>query len=338
MNLYGLTLERLEDYFLKIGEKKFKATQVYEWLFQKRVKTIDDFSNIKIEIREQLKKDFILDLPIICKRQIDVDTEKYLFSLHDEELVEAVLMRHDYGNSLCVSSQVGCNMGCRFCESGRLKKIRNLEVYEMVGQIIAIEDLIQERISSVVVMGIGEPFDNYLNVMDFVKIINHPKGIAIGARHITISTCGIIPKIKEFSNFPFQVNLAISLHAPTNEIRNKIMPINKAYPLEELIPAIKEYINKTNRRVTMEYILLKDINDSFSDAVKLASLIRGMNVYVNLIPYNETSHIEFKKSDKSRIDLFYQTLQEEKINVTVRREFGSKISAACGQLRSQDNS
>lgn len=336
MNLYGLTLERLEDYFLKNEEKKFKATQVFEWLYQKRVKNINDFSNIKVAIREQLKKDFILDLPIIRKRQIDSDTEKYLFSLQDNELVEAVLMRHDYGNSLCVSSQVGCNMGCRFCESGRLKKVRNLEAYEMVGQILAIEDLIQERISSVVVMGIGEPFDNYDNVIDFVKIINHPKGIAIGARHITISTCGIIPKIKEFSKLPLQVNLAISLHAPTNEIRNKIMPINKAYPLEELITAIKEYINKTNRRVTMEYILLKDVNDSFSDAIKLASLIRGMNVYVNLIPYNETSHIEFKKSDKSRIDLFYQTLQQEKINVTVRREFGSKISAACGQLRSKE--
>ena len=336
MNLYQMTLENLEKYFESIGEKKFKAVQVFEWLYQKREENIANFSNIKKEIRDKLQQDFKTDLPKIIKRETDVDVDKFLFLLHDGEKIEAVLMRHDYGLSVCVSSQVGCNMGCKFCESGRLKKIRNLSTDEMVGQILVIEKVMKERIRSVVIMGIGEPLDNYENVLDFIKIINHPKGIAIGARHITLSTCGIIPKIQLLSELPLQINLAISLHAPNDELRNKLMPINKAYPLPKLIEAVKEYSKKTNRRVTIEYILLKNVNDSVFHAYELAGLLRGMNVYVNLIPYNETKPIEFKKSEKKNIDLFYQTLKEEKINVTVRREFGSKISAACGQLRSKE--
>ena len=336
MNLYGLTKEELEQYFVSIGEKKFKATQVFEWLYQKRVTTIEEFSNIKKEVREQLQKDFSLELPKVIKREIDTDVEKYLFELSDNERIEAVLMRHNYGLSVCVSSQVGCNMGCKFCESGRLKKVRNLEAHEMVGQMLVIESLIKERISSVVIMGIGEPLDNYENVIRFIKIINDAKGIQIGARHITLSTCGLIPKIKELSELDIQINLAISLHAPNDHLRSEIMPINKAYPLQKLIEAIKEYIKKTNRRVTMEYILLKGVNDQKKHAKELANLLRGMNVYVNLIPYNETNHIEFQKSDKETIDAFYRELQKEKIQVTVRREFGSSISAACGQLRSKE--
>ena len=336
MYLYGLTKEELEQYFVSIGEKKFKATQVFEWLYQKRVTTIEEFSNIKKEVREQLQKDFSLELPKVIKREIDTDVEKYLFELSDNERIEAVLMRHNYGLSVCVSSQVGCNMGCKFCESGRLKKVRNLEAHEMVGQILVIESLIKERISSVVIMGIGEPLDNYENVIRFIKIINDAKGIQIGARHITLSTCGLIPKIKELSELDIQINLAISLHAPNDNLRSEIMPINKAYPLQDLMEAIKEYIKKTNRRVTMEYILLKGVNDQKKHAKELANLLRGMNVYVNLIPYNETNHIEFQKSDKETIDAFYRELQKEKIQVTVRREFGSSISAACGQLRSKE--
>ena len=336
MNLYGLTRQELEQYFVSIGEKKFKATQVFEWLYQKRVTTIEEFSNIKKEVREQLQKDFSLELPKVIKREIDIDVEKYLFELSDNERIEAVLMRHNYGLSVCVSSQVGCNMGCKFCESGRLKKVRNLEAHEMVGQILVIESLIKERISSVVIMGIGEPLDNYENVIRFIKIINDAKGIQIGARHITLSTCGLIPKIKELSELDIQINLAISLHAPNDHLRSEIMPINKAYPLQELMETIKEYIKKTNRRVTMEYILLKGVNDQKKHAKELANLLRGMNVYVNLIPYNETNHIEFQKSDKETIDAFYRELQKEKIQVTVRREFGSSISAACGQLRSKE--
>lgn len=336
MNLYGLTKEELEQYFVSIGEKKFKATQVFEWLYQKRVTTIEEFSNIKKEVREQLQKDFSLELPKVIKREIDIDVEKYLYELSDNERIEAVLMRHNYGLSVCVSSQVGCNMGCKFCESGRLKKVRNLEAHEMVGQILVIESLIKERISSVVIMGIGEPLDNYENVIRFIKIINDAKGIQIGARHITLSTCGLIPKIKELSELDIQINLAISLHAPNDHLRSEIMPINKAYPLQELMETIKEYIKKTNRRVTMEYILLKGVNDQKKHAKELANLLRGMNVYVNLIPYNETNHIEFQKSAKETIDAFYRELQKEKIQVTVRREFGSSISAACGQLRSKE--
>ena len=332
-NIYDYTLEELEEYFLSINEKKFKAIQIYEWLYKKRLDSFDLMSNIKIDMREKLKNEFNLnDINIIAKKE-GKDVVKFLFELSDSNKVEAVLMLHDYGNSLCVSTQVGCNMGCKFCESGRLKKVRNLETHEMVLQILKIEKELNIRISHVVLMGIGEPFDNYDNVIRFIKIINSGKGIDIGARHITVSTCGIIPKIKEFIKDGNQVNLAISLHAPNNEIRNKIMNINKAYKIEELIATLKEYINITNRRVTFEYIMLDNVNDSIECAKELSSLLKGMNCYVNLIPYNETSHIEFKKSSKENIMKFYDTLKKNNINVTIRREFGGNVDAACGQLR-----
>ena len=234
-NLLSLDIKNLEDYFLSIGEKKFKAIQVFEWLYIHRERNIDNFTNLKKELRDKLKEDFNVDFIKVKKCEKGEDVRKYLFELVDGNYVEAVLMEHDYGISVCVSSQVGCNMGCKFCESGRLKKVRNLETYEMVEQIILIEEDINKRIDSVVVMGIGEPFDNYDNVINFVRIINHSKGLGIGARHITISTCGLVPKIKEFSNLDLQVNLALSLHAPNNEIRNKIMPVNKSYNIELLL-------------------------------------------------------------------------------------------------------
>ena len=336
MNIYGQTVEDLEKYFENMGEKKFKAIQVYVWLYKKRVISFDDMSNVKKSVIEKLKDDFTLSLPKIIKREDGKDVHKYLFRLTDGNLVEAVLMVHDYGNSLCVSSQVGCNMGCAFCESGRLKKKRDLGTDEMVGQILAVQDDLNLRISHVVLMGIGEPFDNYDNVMKFVKIINCPKGIDIGARHITISTCGIVPKIKEFADEGLQVNLAISLHAPNDVLRTRLMKINKVYKLHEVIEAVKYYINKTNRRVTFEYIMLKDVNDNEKCALELASLIKGLNAYVNLIPYNETSHIEFKKTNNEKVMKFYDILKRNKINVTVRREFGSEVSAACGQLRANE--
>jgi len=335
MNLYDLTIEELEKYFIDKNDKKFRATQVYEWLYLKRISDIKEMTNLKKETLEMLAQDFSLNTIKIIEKQEDVDVKKYLFRLQDGEVVEAVLMKHLYGNSVCVSSQVGCNMGCKFCESGRRKKVRNLQTHEMVEQILAIEREEKTRISHVVIMGIGEPFDNYENVVKFIEIINYPKGLAIGSRHITVSTCGIIPKIQEFTNLPYQVNLAISLHAPTNEIRDKIMPINKVYKLEDLIKILKEYIAKTNRRVTFEYILLKGINDSKENANSLSDLLRGMNCYVNLIPYNETSHIDFKRSETDTIHEFFDTLKKRGINVTIRREYGGKISAACGQLRSK---
>ncbi|HIS17639.1 MAG TPA: 23S rRNA (adenine(2503)-C(2))-methyltransferase RlmN, partial [Candidatus Coprovivens excrementavium] len=293
-------------------------------------------TNIKKDLQEKLDQDFSFRMIKIQKKQEDKDTKKYLFKLFDDNYVEAVLMQHDYGLSVCVSSEVGCNMGCAFCESGRLKKVRNLGSYEMVQQIMLIEEDIKKRISSVVIMGIGEPLDNYDNVMDFIKIINDPKGLAIGARHITLSTCGIIPKMKELMKENLQINLAVSLHAPNTQLRDKLMPINKAYKLNDLMDTIKKYIYETNRRVTIEYIMLNDVNDNETQALELASLLKGMNVYVNLIPYNETNHIEFKRANKEKILKFYDILKKKGINVTIRREFGSNIDAACGQLRSKE--
>ena len=292
--------------------------------------------NLSSELISKLKDNFNFDYIEIVTAQKSDSTNKYLFKLNDGNFIEAVLMKHDYGLSVCVSSQVGCNMGCAFCESGRLKKVRNLESFEIIEQILLISEDINERISSIVIMGIGEPFDNYDNIINFIKIVNNPFGLAIGARHITVSTCGIIPKIKEFMNLDLQVNLAISLHAPTNVLRSKIMPINNAYPLDDLVNTLKEYISKTNRRVTIEYVMLNNVNDSIKDAEELSKLLKGMNVYVNLIPYNETSHIDFKKSSKDTILKFYDSLKKNKINVTIRREFGGNIDAACGQLRAKE--
>ena len=334
-NIYGYSIEDLEKYFESIGEKKFKATQVFEWLYKKRVTSFDDMTNIKKDVITKLKADFSINQLHIIDKKSDVDVHKYLFELNDSEKIEAVLMNHDYGNSLCVSSQVGCNMSCAFCESGRLKKVRNLETYEMVLQILMVEKDLNIRISHIVLMGIGEPLDNYDNVVKFIDIVNSPKGIDIGSRHITVSTCGVVPKIREFMNLGKQVNLAISLHAPNNELRSKLMKINNVYPIEEVIKVVKEYIAKTNRRVTFEYIMLKDINDKEVHALELAKLLKGINCYVNLIPYNETSHIEFKKTDNSQIMRFYDILKKNNIGVTVRREFGSKVKAACGQLRAE---
>ena len=333
-NIYGLTLNELEQEIIDLGEKKFKALQIYDWLYKKRVSSFDEMTNLKKELIEKLKNKYSLEPLEIIDKLEDTLVSKYLFKLKDNNKIEAVLMRHDYGNSLCVSTEVGCNMGCAFCESGRLKKVRALETDEMVKQILFIEADLNIRITHVVLMGIGEPFDNYDNVMKFIKIINEPKGIELGARHITISTCGIIPKIRKFMEENLQVNLAISLHAPNNNLRNRIMPINKAYPLEDLIEILKEYIDKTHRRLTFEYIMLNNVNDTKECALELVNLLKGINCYVNLIPYNETSHIEFKRSTNDRVMNFYDILKKNGIAVTVRREFGSKVMAACGQLRS----
>ena len=335
-NIYNYDYEKLEEKLISLGEKKFRAKQIWEWLYKHKVKTFAEMTNLNKDLIQKLNANFKIDYIKMKRKQESDLTNKYLFELIDGNFIEAVLMKHDYGLSICVSSEVGCNMGCAFCESGRLKKVRNLETYEIVEQILLIEEDLNERIDSVVIMGIGEPFDNYDNIISFIKIINDPFGLAIGARHITVSTCGLIPKIKEFSSLDLQVNLAISLHAPNNDLRSKIMPVNKAYPLDDLIKVLKEYINKTNRRVTIEYVMLKEVNDSVENALELAHLLKDMNVYVNLIPYNETSHIEFKKSDKSQILKFYDTLKKNKINVTIRKEFGKQIDAACGQLRAKE--
>ena len=334
-SIYGITRKKLEEYFINIGEKKFKATQIYEWIYRQGVKSFDEMSNIRKETIIKLKEDFYFNELQIIQKEEDKLVKKYLFQLNDNNKVEAVLMEHDYGLSLCISSQIGCNMGCAFCESGRLKKVRNLTVDEMVLEVMGVEKDINKRISHIVIMGIGEPFDNYDNFIDFIKIINDPYSLAIGQRHITVSTCGIVPKIREFADEETGVNLAISLHAPNNELRSKIMKINNAYKIEEIIDAVKYYISKTNRRVTFEYIMLKDVNDSKTCAYELSNLLKGINAYVNLIPYNETENIEFKRSSTSQIGAFYDILKKNNINVTIRKEFGTKVSAACGQLRAR---
>lgn len=337
-SIYNLDLEEIRDYFLNHDSKKFHADQLFEWLYNKRITTFNNMTNLKKEMIKKLEEDFSIERLELVRVEKDIDVNKYLFKLSDGEHIEAVLMMHDYGNSICISSQVGCNMGCRFCESGRRKKVRNLTTAEMVLQILQVDEDIASRISHVVIMGIGEPFDNYDNVIRLFKIINNAKGLAIGSRHITVSTCGIIPKIEEFMNFPLQVNLAISLHAPNDKLRSEIMPINKVYPLDKLIDVLKKYIEKTGRRLTFEYILLDGVNDTIKHAEELSKLISGMNAYVNLIPYNTTENIQFNRSKTIQIMKFYDILKKNRINVTIRREFGANISAACGQLRSKEES
>lgn len=334
--IYDYSLEQLTTYFASINQKPFRAKQVFSWLYQKEATSIEDMSDLSKDLREQLNKEFYLDVLKVKQEQRSRDgTIKFLFELPDNNLIEAVLMVHEYGKSLCVTSQVGCNMKCRFCASGLLDKKRNLTSGEMVAQVLKAQQLINDRITHVVVMGIGEPFDNYDNVMDFVRIINHPHGLAIGARHITISTCGIIDKINQYATEGIQTNLAISLHAPNDEIRSQLMPINSKYPLDDLRKAVKEYIEKTNRRVTFEYIMLKDINDSIVCARQLSHYLKGLNCYVNLIPYNIVDEHGYSPSNKETIEKFKDELLRLKINVTLRREHGQDIDGACGQLRAQ---
>ncbi len=335
MNIYDLTFEELENYFLDIEEKKYRASQVFKWLYKERVLSFDEMTDLSKELISKLKKDFNINYPLVVKEEHDKDVSKFLFKLNDNEHIESVVMYHDYGISLCVSSQVGCNMKCSFCESGKRGRVRNLLPSEMILQVIQIEKIIKKRISHIVVMGIGEPFDNFDNLVTFIKNANNPKGLEIGARHITVSTCGIVPKIYEFANLSYQVNLAISLHASNDKLRDELMPINKVYKLEELIESIKYYLKKTNRRVTFEYILLKGVNDKKENALELCKLVKDLNCYINLIPYNENSDKKYKKPKNDEIMKFYDIIKKEGINVTVRREFGSNISAACGQLRSK---
>ena len=334
-NIFNETYDELEKYFLDINDKKFRATQLYDFLYKKRIYNLDIMNNIPNNTKDKLREDFDFSFIKIIKKQEDTDVKKYLFELLDGNRIESVLMYHDYGISLCVSSQVGCNMGCRFCESGRLKKVRDLEPYEIIQQLLLIEKDVNIRITHIVMMGIGEPFDNYDNIMNFIRIVTSNKGIDMGSRHITVSTCGIIPGINKFMEDFNQVNLAISLHAPNDELRNKIMPISKAYKLKDLMTTIKTYIKKTNRRVTFEYIMLDNVNDSLECAEELAKLLKGINCYVNLIPYNETENIEFKRSKKVQILAFYDILKKNNIAVTIRREFGGNVDAACGQLRAK---
>ena len=333
MNIYDFTLKELEDYLISNGFKKFNATQIIEWMYEKNVYDFNKMTNLSKNLISFLCEKFYFGELKVLEVEKSSLANKYLLELEDHNKIECVLMNHDYGYSLCVSSQVGCNMGCAFCESGRLKKVRDLTLAELVLEIITVEKYEGKRISSIVVMGIGEPFDNYNNIKRFIEVVTNNKMINIGQRHLTISTCGLVPKIYEFADLETGVNLAVSLHAPNNTIRDKIMKINKAYKIEDIMKALDYYIEKTNRRVTIEYIMLDGINDSKECALELASLVKDKLMYVNIIPYNETSHFELKRSNDFKIKSFYDILKKSNINVTIRKEMGGKLSAACGQLR-----
>jgi len=342
-SIYGLTIDELAGWLTERGQKKFRAEQIWDWLYRKRARSFSEMSNVNKECLALLEENFALGTIDLQLKQVAKDgTVKFLFRLRDGNLIETVLMRQAYGLSVCVTTQVGCNIGCSFCASGLLRKVRNLEAAEIVEQLMQVQFFLDEagdgeRVSHVVVMGIGEPFDNFDNMIRFVKVINHPKGLAIGARHITVSTSGIVPKIYEFADLDLQVNLAISLHAPNNELRSSIMKINRAYPIEKIMEAMDYYMKKTNRRVTIEYILLKDVNDHVEEARQLAELLKDKRklVYVNLIPYNPVFETPYQRSTKEAMLAFYDTLKKNGINCVIRKEHGTDIDAACGQLRSK---
>lgn len=335
-----MQLNELKDWLKENGDKSFRAEQIFDWLYTKRITSFEEMSNLSKGLREKLEENFtITTLKTLVQQQSSDGTIKFLFELHDGYSIETVLMRHDYGNSVCVTTQVGCRIGCTFCAStlGGLK--RNLEAGEIVAQVVKVQqalDETEERVSSVVIMGIGEPFDNYDSMMSFLKIINHDKGLNIGARHITVSTSGIIPRIYDFANEQLQINFALSLHAPNNEIRGKLMPINRAYKLPDLMEAIKYYVDKTGRRVSFEYGLFGGVNDQVEHAKELARLIKGIKCHVNLIPVNYVLERDYTRTPKEQIFLFEKTLKDLGVNVTIRREQGSDIDAACGQLRAKE--
>ncbi|MCQ2801373.1 MAG: 23S rRNA (adenine(2503)-C(2))-methyltransferase RlmN [Bacilli bacterium] len=340
INLYGQEITKLEKLLMDRGQKKYRATQLFTWIYEKKAKTFDEMSDVSKVFREELNRDFCLTLPTIYKKQVSKDgTIKLLLELEDGSKIETALMPYNYGNAVCVTSQVGCNMGCAFCASGLLKKKRNLEVHEIVGQVLVMNSLLEEKgehVSHIVVMGTGEPFDNYDNVMDFIRIVNHPKALAIGARHISVSTCGLVPGIMKYAHEGLQTNLAISLHAPNDEIRNKLMPVSRAYPVDKLMEAVKYYEQTAGRRVTFEYIMLEGINDTLECAKELVDLVKGTLAYVNLIPYNPVDEHDFKRSNDKNVHKFFSYLMQHGVNTTVRKEFGNDIDAACGQLRAKE--
>ena len=333
-NLKQYNLEELKQELISLGEKPFRAEQIFNWLYREKVKNIEDMTNLSLELKEKLKQQYTMcNFEILKKQESSDGTIKYLFDVLDGNAIETVLMQYHHGKTICVSSQIGCKMGCKFCASTGIAFVRNLTAGEIVEQVLAVEQDINEPISNIVFMGIGEPFDNYENVMKAIRIINHPKGLGIGARHISVSTSGIVPKIEEFAKEELQCTLSISLHATSNEKRSQMMPVNNLYPIEQLIKACKDYIAKTNKRISFEYALAKDNNDNLEDAKALVGLLKGMLCHVNLIPINKIENGKFVKSSNQNIIKFRDYLNEHGIVATIRRELGSDIDAACGQLR-----
>ena len=333
-NIKDYNLEDLKKEIINIGEKGYRAEQIFKWLYVEKVKSFDEMTNLSLELREKLKSNFsICNFNILKKQESSDGTKKYLFDVLDGNAIETVLMSYHHGYSICVSSQIGCKMGCKFCASTGIKFVRSLTSGEIVEQILAVEQDENIRISNIVFMGIGEPLDNFDNVINAVKIINNPKGLNIGARHISISTSGLVPMIYKLAEQNTQCTLSISLHATTNEKRSSMMPVNNAYNIEELIQACKDYIKVTNRRISFEYALAKDNNDNLEDAKRLVKLLKGMLCHVNLIPINKIENGEYTKSSNENIIKFRDYLNDHGIVATIRRELGSDIDAACGQLR-----
>lgn len=338
-NIKNYDLDNLKEELKSLGEKPFRAEQIFRWLYQEKVNSFEEMTNLSIELRKKLEENYSLGLFKIVHKLESIDgTKKYLFDLQDENknLIETVLMQYHHGYTICVSSQIGCKMGCKFCASTGIPFSRNLEAGEIVEQLLTIEKDNNIKISNIVFMGIGEPLDNYENVMEAIKILNNPKGINIGARHISISTSGIVPKIYELADRKMQCTLSVSLHSSNNKTRSSMMPVNNTYPIEELMEACKYYIEKTNKRISFEYALAKDNNDNLDDAKELVKLLHGMLAHVNLIPINKIEDGKYTKSTNENIIRFRDYLNDHGIVATIRRELGADISAACGQLRRQN--
>ncbi len=333
-NIKDYDLEDLKQELIELGEKAFRAEQIFKWLYVDKVKSFDEMTNLSLELREKLKANYnICNFKILKKLESSDGTKKYLFDILDGNAIESVLMQYHYGKSICVSSQVGCKMGCKFCASTGIPFIRNLSSGEIVEQILAVEQDIGEKISNVVFMGIGEPLDNYNNVIKAIRILNNQKGLNIGARHISVSTSGIVPRIYDLAKENIQCTLSVSLHASNDETRSSMMPINNRYNIEELMKACKDYIKITNKRISFEYALARDNNDNLKDAKELVNLLKGMLCHVNLIPINKIENGKFTKSSNENIIKFRDYLNDHGIVATIRRKLGSDIDAACGQLR-----
>ena len=329
-----MTLEQLENFVKEQGQPKFRAGQLFQWLHGRQVDSFSEMTDQPKSFLSVLEQECTIERLAVQQCQISKDgTRKYLFSLPDGNCIETVWMQYSYGNTVCVSTQVGCRMGCRFCASTQGGKVRDLTAGEIAGEIYAVMKDTGQRVSHIVLMGIGEPLDNFENVLDFLSIISSPKGVNIGMRSISLSTCGLVPKIKELAQKKLQLTLSVSLHAPLNEMRSKMMPVNNAYPVEELIAACREYQNVTGRRISFEYSMVRGVNDSPQTAKKLAELIRGMGAHVNLIPINPVDGSPFTATDAAAVKRFQETLTKLGVNATVRRRLGTDISAACGQLR-----
>lgn len=334
-DIKSLNLEQLTEELLSIGEKKFRAKQIYSWIHEKLVDSFDEMTNLSKDLREKLKANYNLNsMDAVAVQTSKIDgTQKYLFRLHDGHVVESVLMKYHHGNSVCISSQVGCLMGCRFCASTIGGKVRDLAASEMLGQIYKIQKLSGERVHNVVVMGTGEPLDNYDNLVQFIKMLTDENGLNISQRNLTVSTCGIVPRIRELAGEKFQITLALSLHATTQEKRKQLMPIANKYDLKEVLDACHYYYEQTGRRITFEYSLVGGVNDTKQDAEKLTKLIGKFPCHVNLIPVNPIKERDFVQPNKQECQAFRNKLEKNGINVTIRREMGRDIQAACGQLR-----